>query len=725
MLPSSQVNTNPFESIPRDRSRGSTPTPPSPNGSPNGSSSALSPRTPTFPPSDPLLTTAQPPDQSSSLPSRTHSHSLSSAFVSSPLNPNSTAPSPYAFVRPRPVSRSSVRLSRIASEDSQALGSQLSTSQRGSMVLWRLITTDESGVLLPPPSLSADQQRASVLSTASRDSTWTLSSDSKYPSGPPTTFRSGLVPYAWDPSVDEQDDTDEVDSLHAPDAVDKPISVFNPRSISNIGVLIILIGALLSLFIAYPILTYVRHNGTNFFLDQTGNAIDDAPQLAIHTRSLIDPDTPDAALHRTGFDGVDYDLVFSDEFNEDDRSFFAGDDPYWEAVDIWYWSTADIEWYDARQVYTKNGSLHIQIDNVAENGLAYRSGMLQSWNKFCFTGGYIEVSLTLPGPNDETRGYWPGAWTMGNLARAGFGATTDGVWPYSYDSCDTGTFPNQTWADGSGPAAALQSNASQAKYNYALSWLPGQRLSACTCPNADHPGPSNDKGRGAPEIDILEAEHDKQGPGGVVSQSAQFAPFAANYMYPNDTSDEWTVYNPNISRANNYRGSAVQQAISGLTELPSDVFSGGPEPNFHTFGFEYFANPQSRSDGFITWSMDNTPTIRMGASAIGPDQATDISQRLISEEPMAIYLNVAMSPNWQTIDLSTMIFPAEMLVDYVRVYQRVGNKNFGCDPDDHPTEAYINRNLDAYTNPQLKYWSTGAASANKPWPKNGNYSGGC
>jgi len=258
-----------------------------------------------------------------------------------------------------------------------------------------------------------------------------------------------------------------------------------------------------------------------------------------------------------------------------------------------------------------------------------------------------------------------------------------------------------------------------------LSYLPGQRLSACTCPNADHPGPSNNKGRGAPEIDILEAEHNKQGAGGVVSQSLQVAPFAADYKYLNDTSTEWTVYNPNISRANNYRGSAVQQAISGLTQLPPDVFNGGPEPNFHNFGFEYFANPQSRPDGFVTWSMDNTPTIRMGASAIGPDQATGIGQRLISEEPMAIYLNLAMSQNWQTIDLSTMTFPAEMLVDYVRVYQRVGNKNIGCDPDDYPTEAYINRNLDAYTNSQLKYWSTGAASANKPWPKNGNYSGGC
>lgn len=74
--------------------------------------------------------------------------------------------------------------------------------------------------------------------------------------------------------------------------------------------------------------------------------------------------------------------------------------------------------------------------------------MLQSWNKFCFTGGIIEISASLPGSPEISvwkisrilqlhiqqidlclQGLWPGAWTMGNLGRAGFGATTDGMWP--------------------------------------------------------------------------------------------------------------------------------------------------------------------------------------------------------------------------------------------------------------------------------------------------------
>ena len=308
-------------------------------------------------------------------------------------------------MRPRPLSgsRGNAPLTRIASEDSQALGSQLasSTMQRGSMVLWHLAASDDQSALAPPPFLSPDQQRGSVLSTASRDSMWTLSSDSKFPS---SAMRGGLIPYAWDPSADDQDDADEVDSLHAVESIDKPVSLLNPRSISNIGVLVLLIGLLLGLFIALPVIVYVQNSNRSVFLDETSNTVNN-PQGAFHVSTPIDADTPHAAKTRVGFDGQTYNLVFSDEFNLDGRTFNPGDDPYWEAADIWYTATGDQEWYDPGQLYTANGSLHVRIDNVLTNGMSYRSGMLQSWNKFCFTGGYIEVALTLPGPNEETRGY--------------------------------------------------------------------------------------------------------------------------------------------------------------------------------------------------------------------------------------------------------------------------------------------------------------------------------
>ncbi|KIM89874.1 hypothetical protein PILCRDRAFT_812656 [Piloderma croceum F 1598] len=52
-----------------------------------------------------------------------------------------------------------------------------------------------------------------------------------------------------------------------------------------------------------------------------------------------------------------------------------------------------------------------------------------------------------------------------------------------------------------------------------------------------------------------------------------------------------------------------------------------------------------------------------------------------------IVLNLGISANWQTIDLTTMDFPAEMLIEYARVYRLKGQTNIGCDPPNYPTAA--------------------------------------
>ncbi|KAJ3494437.1 hypothetical protein NMY22_g20074 [Coprinellus aureogranulatus] len=222
-------------------------------------------------------------------------------------------------------------------------------------------------------------------------------------------------------------------------------------------------------------------------------------------------------------------------------------------------------------------------------------------------------------------------------------------------------------------------------------------FSACSCPDSDHPGPSHNIGRGAPEIDIFEASKDKQNAiGGTVSQSAQFAPFAHDYMYYNDTEDKWKNFDPERTRANSFLGSAVQQSVSGVTRVPSDMFQGSGQ-RFTSFGFEYHGHPKSRDQGYVQWQVDGRPTHRVGAGAVAADPEVQIGNRLIPEEPMAIILNLGMSPNWQTIDLATMTFPGEMLIDYVRVYQRKDEINVGCDPTDYPTKKYIDDHLEAYT----------------------------
>ena len=94
-----------------------------------------------------------------------------------------------------------------------------------------------------------------------------------------------------------------------------------------------------------------------------------------------------------------------------------------------YWQTGDLEWYDPSAITTANGSLEITLSiQQRENNhdLIYRSGMLSTWNKFCFSGGLVETSVSLPGFNDIV-GLWPAVWTMGNLGRAGFGASLEGM----------------------------------------------------------------------------------------------------------------------------------------------------------------------------------------------------------------------------------------------------------------------------------------------------------
>jgi len=318
---------------------------------------------------------------------------------------------------------------------------------------------------------------------------------------------------------------------------------------------------------------------------------------------------------------------------------------------------------------------------------------------------------------------------MGNLGRPGYGATTDGLWRYSYNTCDVGTLPNQTFPDHSGPLAALHTDAGRAQYNHELSWLPGQRLSSCTCPGEDHPnpGPFPKRGRGAPEIDVFEGERNKTGaPGGIVSQSAQFAPFTADYLFDNSTSDKYTIFNPSTTVPNSYRGSAVQQSVSALTDVPDNMFEGSGQV-FTKFGLEYWADPDAPENGFITWMVNGNPSHRVAADAMGPDpDGTGVGRRLIPEEPMSLILNLGISESWQKIDHSTLTFPTEMLVDYVRIYQRKGHENVGCSPDGYPTEEYINNHPEAYNNPNLTTWRGGVeGGAGYTWPRNSLASGGC
>lgn len=305
--------------------------------------------------------------------------------------------------------------------------------------------------------------------------------------------------------------------------------------------------------------------------------------------------------------------------------------------------------------------------------------MVQSWNKLCFKGGRVEASISLPG-SGSVSGFWPGWWTMGNLGRPGYAATTDGLWPYSYwDKCDAGITANQSDPGG-------------------ISMLPGMRLPACTCADQEHP--SAGKSRSAPEIDGIEATVAFMGPGqyvkgtGSASQSLQIAPFDIWYQ---PDGEYMQIFDRSVSSINSYRGGPYQEAISGVTWLNNDWYDGN---GYQTYGFEY----NYGETGNVTWFVGDTYTWHLDHRALRPNG--NIGQRPIPQEPMTLIMNLGMADNFAEIFLGNLVkeLPAYLRFDYVRIYQDPDDVSVTCDPPGFPTTEYISNHPEAYNNPNKTSW---------------------
>ncbi|KAJ7667135.1 beta-glucan synthesis-associated [Mycena rosella] len=529
----------------------------------------------------------------------------------------------------------------------------------------------------------------------------------KYSLSPdPTHWGSSLSPN--DPEPD--------DDLHDPESkgVHRPSDFVTGRGLANLGCIALVAIALVGLFLGYPVGKFVtqkvvsNEGSANVRVNATGQV------ASIGNFGLIDLDTPSDAYTITSLhSGKEMQLVFSDEFTTDGRSFYPGDDPYWTAEDLHYWSTNNLEWYDPVAVTTANGSLKITLSATPTHGLNYQGGLLTTWNKFCFTGGMLVTSATLPGTNN-IHGLWPAFWAMGNLGRAGYGASLDGMWPYTYDACDVGTAPNQTLNGLPEIARTSGSMDPTQPYDGELSYQPGQRLSRCTCPGESHPGPIHSSdgsyvGRSAPEIDVFEAQISGENLG-TVSQSGQWAPFNAGYVWFN-TSDNLVIADPDNSIFNTYIGGAYQQATSVVTNTNQKCYE-LLDGCFSVYGFEY---KPGFGDSYISWIADNKLAWTINAGGLAADTQTEISARPVPQEPMYIIANLGMSNNFGAVDLANLTFPTTLSLDYVRVYQYPDAINIGCDPPDFPTQDYINTYLEAYTNPLLTTW---VDDYNQTIPKN-------
>ncbi|GMF42550.1 unnamed protein product [Phytophthora fragariaefolia] len=131
----------------------------------------------------------------------------------------------------------------------------------------------------------------------------------------------------------------------------------------------------------------------------------------------VDPATPSDRQTYTSSRGDTWDLVMSDEFNTEGRSFEPGDDHLWTSIEKADGVNSALEIYQHNMTSTecdgdtcyfyikadiKETTLKLWNDYLSPAGYEdvtfyYAGGMVQSWNKFCLQGGMLEVRAQLPG----------------------------------------------------------------------------------------------------------------------------------------------------------------------------------------------------------------------------------------------------------------------------------------------------------------------------------------
>mmetsp|Transcript_4655 Transcript_4655/g.6480 ORF Transcript_4655/g.6480 Transcript_4655/m.6480 type:complete len:703 (-) Transcript_4655:204-2312(-) len=455
------------------------------------------------------------------------------------------------------------------------------------------------------------------------------------------------------------------------------------------------------------------------------------PTFAPSDYPTLDP-TPNPTIAPTE-EGVEWDdiyhLVMSDEFNVDGRQFQDGQDPKWTALDKNDYTNEALHYYTPDNVETSNGDLTITTEAKTKEFVGYndttgdrqmytkyfQSAMMQTWNKFCFTGGIVEAEIELPGVMDKG-GLWPAFWLLGNMARHTYVGSTNHVWPWSSNACTEKSRDSQ-------------------------------KISGC---KAQHYGLESKVGRGAPEIDIFEVQTGTINANeGIfkeisvgqpfMSASYQVAPGRANNRpgggwWPGP--GQWyeglrggTNTSLNIlfyGNYNHFRGDSEEKdywsdAISFNHQLDERHFS-----QKFKYRLEWgLPDEDEGTDGYIRWYVNDEFVVDMNGTGI-VDAGLGST---ISTEPMYLIMNTAVSSQWgfpakcpgncpcKKYDCNSKHYGdicgfqpgfCDMMtnttdlpkykVNYVRVYQDAKNskQKVGCSTPERPSSKYIQSHMDQY-----------------------------
>lgn len=212
--------------------------------------------------------------------------------------------------------------------------------------------------------------------------------------------------------------------------------------------------------------------------------LDDA--IAAENSPAIGSALPEAPT-RTPVDLTQYELVFSDEFQEDALDATKWASSLWSPETIIYnqlqfyvddqsgEQTFDSPFTFDGQNLSINATATPQERLADANGQAYLSGLITTRNTFEFTYGYVEARIKV----QEGRGIWPSLWMLG----ADINGLLPEVYLFEYDgSKPDSVFHNYNYLDSEGN---LRSNGqeeiemnglSDAFYTVGMRWSPSELL---------------------------------------------------------------------------------------------------------------------------------------------------------------------------------------------------------------------------------------------------------
>lgn len=445
-----------------------------------------------------------------------------------------------------------------------------------------------------------------------------------------------------------------------------------------------------------------------------------APTASLTKAPTKSPTTSPTAFPTYNPDRV-YHLVFSDEFNTAHREFYDGADPRWTAMNkndytndaLHYYSPANAKTNDHGELVITSQAVDTDVVGFDDVKLErtrvtkhFRSAMLQSWNKFCLTGGIIEARVTLPG-SASVGGLWPAFWMLGNLARHTYVGSSEHIWPWASTNCTV--------------------RSSRA-----------QRVSGCD--TISHYSLQSHLGRGAPEIDIFEVQ-----PGSVRANTGLF--LKSSVGQPFMSSSYQVAPGRNVNRPGAGEWPGPDQWYKGLTggrntslnilfygtynhfrddvdpakqDYWSDAISYNRQLNEshftepHTYRLEWDVPNGNESHGYLHWFLDGELVYAIDGKGLSGSGAE------ISSEPSYIILNTAISKQWgfpnecpancpcKTYDCNSKRWqdwcgfsmgfcrmmqtsPPEYKIDWVRAYQDPNDpkQKVGCSTPERPTRKFI------------------------------------